>query len=1487
MLNDVRITIFDPIFGSVLARDVSNRTTAVTYENAPDGCRGATVGTDLLWEEVFDRGIYQGRNGIEISTGDDLLNLDFTGPRADGTSRLYVTSTAPYDVGKTGCNGQVYLWDGGILTMGIPVIGVGVEPNGQPYIDVGPPAAWPGNPTKIPAYAASATIVGRRVYAGRIAGRDRSNTRDKKMIYSCVGMTSRLNERNITYTFNVYDIGASIYHCIQQITWGDLYVDPANFPVVGQTYSGTGTNSAVLSAITGALAANSTGDVWVVRVGHDRAPRLLNLYRGASNTYTVTTTFDQSSARLGATSVTSRDEDTSKMFNSVLVNGDTDQVSGQPYGAIAQDALSITTYGQIDAPPVSNTSLKSNTACYALAKTLLNEQAIPVASNSCVIYARSDGPVGDLNSQTGLANGDRVYGIECVQIVGFEGNNTPILFGIPMSVVTTIPRASSGERMQTITFKAVEPDWNAEVRERVNGAKFAVIANTQTPANLGQYCVSAEAFPPTYARLNFSPPLFLAQFAVGTQVVPVGNNGPIQVIASSTNYAWIDSGNNWTIKQDPSPVPGAILYGFFSADVSHIVGFFARAPVGTFKIGVGNINNGHQTAPTFGKPGVVTAAPSFSTVDSDVSLQVWPNNVPQDGSVAGLAFFFRKGGSTPGPWVPYDEVTLNPPVPAVFPTTGSGISFTMGQLLNSQTYDFACCYAGMQGYGSLSIITTGYVAVNMAINTNYLLNTTTLPAFSGTPVINQSTASAISSTVQINFNFSNQPSNGDTAKVNTFYRVVGDFYWSFYGTLPVIQYGGTYVAKFQDLTNGVAYEFGTSLESTGRAESSVVSLGTYTTANLNVVAPLDLKMPGSLFTYGPNITSLTYAAIRNNGGPVALQDITLVVPVADKAQNGGTWFHQYLAYARDTTTQKVLGQPTPWIESTTTPGTYTATIAIPANTRINTGLALRDLAGQLSHVAWDGTEAYASPVTTIALNKTVIAPIINSPVYSQSAVSTISSTVMIQFPIDNMPTDNTVSKVILWYRKSGDFYPSFYGTLPVLPFGQTYVARYADLTNGVTYNFGVSLETTSGLESAILWGVDYTTTTLVIVAAADLAMPGTMFTYGPNVTSFTRIGSIRAGSGVALQDIQYVVPVADRNSGSAAWFDSYDVYLRDANTNALIGGAPTILTQTATAGTYTGTISIPAGLSVSTGLALRDNSGQISHIAWDGSSTTATGVGSPFILGGTSAPAPIIASSPAPTFTPSASANGLNAAETVGFTLSNQPTDGSLHSIAIFYKDVNATGWSYYGSVDAVGVGSTTPPSSAAYSIILLMLNAGITYQFGCRYVSVNGSTTSYTTAIGTMSGPATVSVPLGGSTGTVPYGNNTGSVTNVITNTGAFGTGAYQNSSGAFPTSTGATTPNNGNASIALPAGTWFCRCDWQFVGNNASSSIGNGAGFSNFISSTDSANDQASSLACLATGTVTGQQTVNFNLSVVYSGAGTFRYVQGVWVITAFRIA
>ena len=1241
MLNDVRITIFNSTFGSVLDRDVSNRTTAVTYENAPDGCRGAAISTDLLWEEVFDQGIYQGRNGIEISTGDDLLNVDFAGPRTDGTARLYVSSTAPYDVGKTGCNGQIYLWDGSILTMGIPVLGVGVEPGGQPYIEVGPPPAWPGNPTSIPAYSASATIVGRRVYAGRIAGRNRENARDKKMTYSCVGMTSRLNERNITYTFNVYDIGAAIYHCVQQITWGDLYVDPLNFPVVGQTYSGTGTNSSVLSAIMGALAANSTGDVWVVRVGHDRAPRLLNLYRGASNTYTVTTTFDQSTARLGATAVTSRDEDTSKMFNSILVNGDTDQVTGQPYGAIAQDNLSISTYQQIDAPPVSNTSLKSNDACYALAKTLLNEQAIPVASNSCVIYARNDGPVGETGSPTGLANGDRVYGIECVQIVGFEGNSTPTLFGIPMSVVTAIPRASSGERMQTITFQAVEPDWNAEVRERVNGAKHAVIANTQTPANLGQFCVSAEAFPPTYVGLSFSPPLFLAQFSVGTQVVPVGNNGPIAVVGSATNYAWINPNNTWTIKQDPSPVAGAILYGFFSADATHIVGFFARAPVGTFKIGVGNINNGHQVAPTFAQAGVVTAAPSFSTIDSDVLLQVWPNNVPQDGSVAGLAFFFRKGGSSPGPWVPYDEVTINPPAPAAYPTSGPGISFTMGQLLNSQTYDFACCYAGVQGYGALSIISTGFVAVNIAINTNYLLNTTTLPAFNGTPQIIESASSAISSTVQVNWNFSNQPSNGDTGKVNTFYRVVGDYYWSYYGALAVIQWGGTYVAKFQDVTNGVAYEFGTSLESTGRAESSVVSLGTYTTIALDVVNSANLAMPVKLLTYGPNITALTY------------------------------------------------------------------------------------------------------------------------------------------------------------------------------------------------------------------------------------------------------VGPQRSGSGIALQDIQFTVPVADRNSGSAAWFDSYVAYVRDDSTQKLIGGAPTRLTQTATAGTYIGTIAIPAGLTINTGLALLDNAGNTSHVAWDGSGLTAGAIGSPFILGGTSAPAPNVSSSPAPTFTPSASANGLNAAETVGFTLDNQPTDGSLHSIAIFYKDVNAFGWSYYGSVDAVGVGSKTPPSSGAYSIILLMLNAGITYQFGCRYVSVNGSTTSYTVAIGTMSGAATVQVPLGTSTGTVPYGNNTGSVTNVVTNTGSFGSGAYQNASGSFPTAAGGATPQTGYASIWLPAGTWFVRCDWAFNGNNNRSAIGNYSAFSNFISSVDSAGDQNSSLAVVATGTITGQQTAQFQLQLTYSGAGTAYTQAGVWVVSAFRIA
>lgn len=831
MLNDVRVTIFDAKFGSVLDRDVSNRTTAVTYENAPDGCRGATIGTDLLWEEVFRQGIYQGRNGVEISTGDDLLNQDFAGPRSDGTARLYVSSTAPYDINKTGCDGQIYLWDGTLLTMGIPVLGVGVEPGGQPYIEVGPPATWLGNPTAIPAYAASATIVGRRVYSGRIAARDRTNARDKKMVFSCVGMTSRLNERNITYTFNVYDIGASIYHCLQQITWGDLVIDSRNFPVVGQTYSGTGTNTSVLSAITGALAANSTGDVWLCRLGHDRAPRLLNLYRGASNTYTATSTFDQSTARLGATAVTSRDEDTSKMFNSVLVNGDTDQVTGQPYGAIAQDNLSITTYEQIDAPPVSNTSLKSNDACYALAKTLLNEQAIPVASNSCVIYARNDGPVGDLNSQTGLANGDRVYGIECVQIVGFEGNNTPILFGIPMSVVSSIPRASSGERMQTITFQAVEPDWNAEVRERVNGAKHQVTANTQTPASIGQYCVSAEAFPPPYAGLSFAPPLFLAQFALGTQVVPVGNNGPISVVGGSTNYAWINPDNTWTVKQDPSPVPGAILYGFFSADLTHIVGFFARAPVGTFKIGVGNINFGNHPKPVASGSSLSTGY-TDNSVHAQVNASVTLTNATADPTITGLAFYYALHGSTdPNKYKPVGETQL-------LQSGGAAQTAQLGfELGAGQNIDVYCGYVGIGSadYGPLSQIgspaqiTNGFIPASLVVTNAYLgAGDVTAPNVTSPLYLFVDSANGISSSVTLWFTITNQLTNGSLSRIAIYRRKTGSgalfdkvFDVPAIG-LPHPSASQAYIVTANDLTNGVAYDWGVAFEDNQGGEAPPV-----------------------------------------------------------------------------------------------------------------------------------------------------------------------------------------------------------------------------------------------------------------------------------------------------------------------------------------------------------------------------------------------------------------------------------------------------------------------------------------------------------------------------------------------------------------------------------------------------------------------------------------------------------------------------------------
>jgi hypothetical protein len=451
VLADVRITVYNPKMTAVLALDASadlgGSGVVLQYEDTPTGCGAATLTVGLRNEDIIARGIWATMNIVEISKGEDTLQAPIT----LGATKAYVTSTDPWDTTKGEDTQQLYFYDGVTLTARVPVTGIGSDGGGK-FITFGAPL---GGGT-VPAYGAGA-IVGRRRYVGRIIRRSLQNAKRPQSIVKLVGLGNWLKAVD-SFAITNADIGTTAYNALQKNAsrWPFLTITAGNFPVVGQNYTGAANRQGVDRFVGDVLSGVSNGDIWALRVGHDRAPRLVKLYTSATNTYTYTMTLPQGVVAFEPLNVTAED-DATNVFNSVEVLGDTDPFTKQPCGAIVQDATSISLYGQIDREPISNTKNKTNAQCQAQATAILNQSAI--ASQNCGfrVNTRNDSAVTNLPG--GMPDGDVVRGVHSVTITRYNATgsvrnmcpDSPIRYGPGSSTSRwgNAPAAGSG-----LTFSA-------------------------------------------------------------------------------------------------------------------------------------------------------------------------------------------------------------------------------------------------------------------------------------------------------------------------------------------------------------------------------------------------------------------------------------------------------------------------------------------------------------------------------------------------------------------------------------------------------------------------------------------------------------------------------------------------------------------------------------------------------------------------------------------------------------------------------------------------------------------------------------------------------------------------------------------------------------------------------------------------------------------------------------------------------------------------
>jgi hypothetical protein len=437
MIADVRVSVFTPSASGLYLRDVAATDLIggrIRYEDTPAGNGAGELSLGLRFEEVYQRGYWSQLNIVEISTGDDKLQhtiatSGFTaGESAAGAvAKIYVSSTLAYDPAQGEDTQQLYLWDGLNLRMGMPVVNVATDATG-PYCAVAAPSGlWPAQPA-VTAFGIGA-IVGRRRYAGLVRAVDKPNEKFPKATITLGPVSSAFDEVQDGYTIGALanqDVTSAIALFLTKNAsrWPHLNVAAANFAAAtGLTFSGSRQQASVGAMVTDALNAISSGDRWVVRVGHDRTPRLIRLYTQSTNTYTYSVSLNTNGNGYDPVSVDFREQDASGLFNAVQAVGDIDPATQQPVSAIVSDAGSIALLQrQIDGAPISNSAWKTVAQCAAAAQAALNQNSIAKATGSCRVYTRNDFTPNQLPQ--GLANGDVVRGVQCLTLTHIDGTGT-------------------------------------------------------------------------------------------------------------------------------------------------------------------------------------------------------------------------------------------------------------------------------------------------------------------------------------------------------------------------------------------------------------------------------------------------------------------------------------------------------------------------------------------------------------------------------------------------------------------------------------------------------------------------------------------------------------------------------------------------------------------------------------------------------------------------------------------------------------------------------------------------------------------------------------------------------------------------------------------------------------------------------------------------------------------------------------------------------
>jgi hypothetical protein len=379
-------------------------------------------------------------------------------------------------------------------------------------------------------------------------------------------------------------------------------------------------------------------------------------------------------------------------------------------------------------------------------------------------------------------------------------------------------------------------------------------------------------------------------------------------------------------------------------------------------LGVGATNFGSHPVPTV-SASTLAAGTAQNSVHAQVNATVSLTGVPIDGSVSGVAFYYRLHGTTQiKPIGEYQLVqgsaTQTVPASGVF-------GFEVGA---GQNIDVFVGYVGVASsdygplvqIGSSAQISSGFTPASLVITTPYLANgavvaapTVTGPTGTGSPTFTAiPSANGISAGVTIAWEITNQGTITDNSlyEITLERRVTGSgSAFEKYVDIPALA-GGVYSYPALDLSNGQGYDWQARFRSTQGQTSAATSLGSSSAATVIIGNPAHQAGPaGATFT----VSSAT-ASIQDAGSPTGTAGTNPVIAVTLTISESNTpamanWSVGFIANSRThsatSLTDATTYQPVP-IQQYSVGNGSVLKFVIPISVRSNTDIGLQIVDGQ-------------------------------------------------------------------------------------------------------------------------------------------------------------------------------------------------------------------------------------------------------------------------------------------------------------------------------------------------------------------------------------------------------------------------------------------------------------------------------------------------------------------------------------------------------------